>query len=331
MGGERSGMNNLDFTLAIPTYNGASRLPKILAKLEQQTGLEKISWEVIIVDNNSSDDTAKVVQEYQATWSKSMPGVALKYFFEPEQGAAFARLKAVREAQGEWVGFLDDDNLPEPDWIAAAYSFAQAHPQAGAIGGQIHGDFEVQPPEGFEKIQQFLAIREHGSEPYIFDAANIRLPPAAALVIRKQAWLETVPDRPQLTGKLPGLLIQGDDYEPLLYIYKAGWEIWYNPAMHSHHQIPHWRLERDYLLSIARGCGLATCHLRMINAKNSEKPLIIVKTLLGNLKRIVQHLIKHKVNIHRDIGLACELKFHQSSLMSVFYYLKLFKSPPNNL
>jgi len=309
------------FTVAIPTYNGASRLTKVLAKLEKQTGIENISWEIIIVDNNSKDDTAKVVQEYQATWSKSMPGVALKYFFEPEQGAAFARLKAVREAQGEWIGFLDDDNLPEPDWIAAAYSFAQAHPDAGAIGGQIHGDFEVQPPEGFEKIQQFLAIREHGSEPFTFDAANIRLPPAAALVVRKQAWLESVPDRPRLTGKLPGLLIQGDDYEPLLYIYKTGWKIWYNPAMHTHHQIPHWRLERDYLLSIARGCGLATYQLRMINAKPGERPVIFIRTILGNLRRLLEYRLKYRSDVKNQLIPAFEMEFSWGSLMSPFVEL----------
>ncbi len=314
-----------DFTVAIPTYNGASRLPKVLAKLAQQTGIENLAWEVIIVDNNSTDDTAKVVQEYQATWSKSMPGVALKYFFEPEQGAAFARLKAVREAQGEWIGFLDDDNLPDPDWIAAAYSFAQAHPQAGAIGGQIHGDFEVQPQAGFEKIQQFLAIREHGSEPYIFDAANIRLPPAAALVVRKQAWLESVPPRPRLTGKLPGLLIQGDDYEPLLYIYKNGWEIWYNPAMHTHHQIPRWRLERAHLLSIARGCGLATYQLRMINAKPGEKPIIFIRTILGNLRRLLTYWLKYRSDWKTELIPAFEMEFAWGSLMSAIFDLKKLK------
>jgi len=137
---------SLDFTLAIPTYNGANCLPKLLDKLRQQTGVEQISWEIIVVDNNSSDNTAQVVQEYQANW---LPGVPVKYIFEPEQGAAFARLRAVKEAQGELIGFLDDDNLPNPDWIAQAYLFAQEHPQAGAFSGQIHGEFEVEPPENF--------------------------------------------------------------------------------------------------------------------------------------------------------------------------------------
>ncbi|NES80083.1 MAG: glycosyltransferase family 2 protein, partial [Moorea sp. SIO2B7] len=243
----------LDFTVAIPTYNGVNRLPQVLEKLCSQTEIENISWEIIIVDNNSKDDTEKVIKDYQSRWNFSFP---LRYFFEAKQGAAFARLKAVREAEGELIGFLDDDNLPDYNWIFAAYEFAQTHPKAGAFSGQIHGDFEVEPPENFEKIQQFLAIREHGSEPRLFNPDNLQLPPAAALVIRQKAWNKSVPLRPNLTGKLPGLMIQGDDYEPLLYIHKAGWEIWYNPAMHTYHQIPKWRLEREYLISIARGCGL---------------------------------------------------------------------------
>jgi len=302
---------SIDFTVAIPTYNGATRLPKLLDKLRQQTGLDPISWEIIVVDNNSSDNTAQVVQEYQGNW---LPGVPLNYVLEPEQGAAFARLRAVKEAQGELIGFLDDDNLPNPDWIAQAYSFAQEHPQAGAFSGQIHGEFEVEPPENFQRIQAFLAIREHGSTPHQFEPQNLRLPPAASLVVRKKAWCETVPSRPTLTGKLPGVMIQGDDYEPLLYMYKAGWEIWYHPDLHTYHQIPRWRLERDYLLSISRGCGLATCQLRMINATPWQKPIIFLRTLLGNLRRVIWQFIKYRQNVKTDIIMACEMEFFLGGL-----------------
>lgn len=309
---------SLDLTVAIPTYNGESRLPKLFERLRSQTGIDRLSWEIVVVDNNSTDGTAKVIQDYQANWPQAYP---LRYFFEAEQGAAFARQRAVREARGELICFLDDDNLPDSHWLAAAYSFAQEHPKAGAYSGQIHGDFEVEPPANFNRIQAFLAIREHGPEPQLFEPENLRLPPGAALVVRKQAWCESVPSRPTLTGKLPGVMVQGDDYEPLLYIHKAGWEIWYNPAMHTYHQIPHWRLEKDYLLSLSRGCGLATCSLRMINAKTWQKPLIMFKTLLGNFRRVVLHSIKYKGQ-NTDLIAACEMEFFRGSMASPFYTLK---------
>lgn len=319
---------SVDLTVAIPTYNGQSRLPQVLEKLRSQTNTEHISWEILIVDNNSKDDTAKVVQEYQTTWPSTIP---LRYCFEAEQGAAFARLRAIREANGELIGFLDDDNLPAPDWVTQAYSFAQTHPKAGAFSGQIHGDFEVKPPENFERIQAFLAIREHGSTPHLFEPENLRLPPAASLIVRKKAWCESVPSRPMLSGKLPGVMVQGDDYEPLLYLHKAGWEIWYHPDLHTYHQIPHWRLEKDYLLSISRGCGLATYQLRVINAKNGQKPILLFRTVLGNLRRVALHFIKYRGQLKTDIIAACEMQFYIGSLMSPFYSLKNSKNLPLNI
>lgn len=306
------------FTVAIPTYNGETRLPKVLERLRSQVGTEDISWEILIVDNNSSDNTAKVVEDYQANWLESVP---LRYSFEPEQGAAFARQRAVREARGELIGFLDDDNLPNSDWVMQAYTFAQRYPKGGAFGGQIHGDFEVQPPENFKRIQAFLSIREHGSSTHQFDPNNLRLPTAAALVVRKKAWCESVPSRPVLKGRLGNSMLGGEDYEPLLHMHKAGWEIWYNPTLHTYHQIPRQRLERDYLLSLSRGCGLATCQLRFINAKNWQKPIIFVRTLLGNLRRVALYLIKYRGQLKTNVIAACEFEFALGSLVSPFFVL----------
>ncbi|MEQ8998302.1 MAG: hormogonium polysaccharide biosynthesis glycosyltransferase HpsE [Coleofasciculus sp. B1-GNL1-01] len=310
---------SIDFTVAIPTYNSANRLTKLLDKLRQQTDLDQITWEIIVVDNNSTDNTAQVVQEYQENWLADVP---LTYILEPEQGAAYARLRAVKEAQGELIGFLDDDNLPNPDWIVQAHTFAKNHPQAGALSGQIHGEFEVEPPENFQRIQAFLAIREHGSTPHQFEPQNLRLPTAAALVVRRKAWQESVPQRPHLKGRLAGSMLGGEDYEPLLYMHKAGWEIWYHPDLHTYHQIPHWRLERDYLLSISRGCGLATCQLRMVNAKPWQKPLIIIRNLLGSLRRVVLQFLKYRGQFKTNLIAACEMEFFWGSLISSFLVVK---------
>ncbi|MBW4605918.1 MAG: hormogonium polysaccharide biosynthesis glycosyltransferase HpsE [Hassallia sp. WJT32-NPBG1] len=313
-------LETLDITVAIPTYNGAERLPKILERLLTQTGVENIRWEIIIVNNNSSDNTAEVIQEYQNNWEANC---LLRYCLETEQGAAWARLRAVREARGRVLGFLDDDNLPAPDWVAQAVTFGAKYPQAGAWSGQIHGDFEVKPPEKFERIQAFLAIREHGCEPFLFDPDNLRLPPGAALVVRKEVWCANVPQRPTLSGKLPGLMVQGDDYEPLLYIHHAGWEIWYNPVMHTYHQIPHWRLERDYLLTLARGCGLCICQLRLVNTKNWQKPIVFVRTIVGNFRRVLEQIIKYRGHLENDIVALFEMEFYLASMLSPFYSLKI--------
>ncbi|MBA3922878.1 MAG: glycosyltransferase family 2 protein [Nostocaceae cyanobacterium] len=311
----------LDFTVAIPTYNGVFRLPKLLENLRSQTA-SHLRWEIIVVDNNSDDNTAQLIKTYQLSWDDSSQ---LRYILEPEQGAAFARKRGINEARSLLIGFLDDDNLPAPDWVAAAYAFSQEHPQAGAYGGQIHGDFEIKPPEKSEFIQKILlAITENGSEPSLYNPANLNLPPGAAIVIRKQAWCESVPKSLIFKGRVGKSMIGGEDLEPLLYIHKAGWEIWYNPAMHTYHQIPSWRLERDYLLKVARGCGLCTCQLRLINTQLWQKPIVIIKIILGNLHRILQHIIKYKWQIKTNLVALLEMEFYLSNLLSPIYSLKLF-------
>lgn len=312
-------LKNLDFTVAIPTYNGANRLPKVINLLLKQTGVAKLNWEIIIIDNNSKDDTNKVSEFYKQFSNENF---SLRYFLEKRQGIAFARMRAINEARGEFIAFIDDDNFPENDWVLQSYIFGKEHPQAGAWSGQIHGDFEVSPPEDFTRIQAFLAIREHGLQPYLFDADNLRLPPGAALVVRKQAWCESVPEELVFKGRLSKLMVSGDDTEALLYLHKAGWEIWYNPAMHINHQIPHWRLEKDYLLVLARGCGLCIFQLRLINAKNWQKPIVLVKTILGNLHRLLQHIIKYRGQFRSNLIAVFEINFYWASMLSPFYSFK---------
>ena len=311
----------LDFTVAIPTYNGANRLPLVLEKLRSQINTENISWEVIIVDNNSSDNTSKIVQDYQSRFSEF---VSIRYLFEPQQGAAFARLKAIKEAKGTYIGFLDDDVLPDKNWIYAAYSFCQAHPQAGAVGGQIHGDFEVEPPPEYKRVYPFLSIREHGSKPRLFEPNKLNLPTTASLVVSKKVWNESFPEHLTLSGRVGSSMVASEDYELLLYIHKNGWEIWYNPNMESYHKIPAHRLERGYLLSLGRSCGLPTYFLLTINAKSWEKPILFVRTLLGNSRRIILHLIKYRGRIRTDLIPAFELEFFLGSLLSPFYSFYLF-------
>ena len=340
MPSNQADMISVDFTVAIPTYNGESRLPKILERLRSQTGVDHLNWEVIVVDNNSQDATATIVLEYQADWSR--PG-SLKYYLETEQGAAFARARAVQEAKSEWVGLLDDDNLPAPNWVAAAYAFGQAHPKAGAYASQIHGDFEVEPPANFERIAPFLGITERGPKAHLYEPDKLKLPPGAGLVVRKQAWGEAVPKDPLLKGRLGKSLVGGEDLEPLLHLHKAGWEIWYNPDMETYHQIPSWRLEKDYLMTLSRGVGLNSCCLRMINTPFWQRQNILLKTFFGSLRRVLLHLIEQRkartvepdtqtpfINLVAD----CELAFYWGYLLSPFYFFKAslarkFSAPKN--
>lgn len=309
----------LDFTVAIPTYNGACRLPALLERLRNQINTEHFSWEIIVVDNNSTDNTAKVVQSYQESWQYSYP---LKYCFEPKQGAAYARKRAVQEAQGKLIGFLDDDNYPESNWVAAAYAFGQKYPKAGAYGSQIHAEWEVEPPQNFERIAPFLAITERGNLPLLYEANKKLLPPSAGLVVRQEAWLGSVPRESILIGRVTGNMLTSEDLEMLSYIQKAGWEIWYNPDMEIYHQIPRWRLNKDYLIPFFEGIGLSRYVTRMVNVTPWAKPVAFLLYMINDLRKIILHLFKYRLNVKTDLVAACEMQLFISSLISPFYLRK---------
>ena len=310
----------VDFTVAIPTYNGAKRLPQLLDRLRSQTHAEHFSWAILVIDNNSQDDTAAVIQRYQATWPTSS---SLTYAFESQQGAAFARQKAIHLAQSELIGFIDDDNLPTADWVANAYEFGQAHPKAGAFGGKVKGNIEGPTPRNFDEIASVLALRDRGDTPSQYRPDILDLPPAAAVVIRKSVWLANVPNRPLLGGRGQRSVMQGDDYEPLMYIHKAGYEIWYTPTLVTHHQIPQSRLKRDYLIRLSWGCGLCTCHLRAITLSGWQKALLIPRILLGSdLRILIRHFLKYRTQLSTELTPACQMAIYLANWLSPLYFIR---------
>ena len=328
----------IDLTIAIPTYNGEQRLPQVLDKLKTQVDTDNIKWEVVIVDNNSTDNTAKIIQEYQVNWLKNIP---LRYCFEKEQGFPFARQKAITEAKGELIGFLDDDNLPYPNWVKSAYNFAKKNPQAGAFSSKIHGLFETEPSQELKQIIFYLAIIDRGSQPLLYEPRKKGLPPGAGLVVRREVWQKCVPSRLFLVGRAGNnIMPAGEDAEALLHIHKAGWEIWYNPTMEIEHIIPSWRLEKTYLMRLMRSIGLGRFHLRMLSLQWWERPIAFVLYLISDLRKIILHFIRNlqrspqirifsqaqdcdRYDRTRDMVTACELECLIGTFLSPFYLTKI--------
>ncbi|MDJ0675393.1 MAG: hormogonium polysaccharide biosynthesis glycosyltransferase HpsE [Calothrix sp. MO_167.B42] len=310
--------NKIYLTVAIPTYNGAKRLPELLDKLQNQQNTESFHWEILVIDNNSHDATASIVKNYQSTWQHPYK---LKYIFEPQQGLAYARKRAIIESQGKFVAFLDDDNYPNNMWVSSAYKFAQNHPHIGAYGSQIHPQWETEPPQEFARITPFLAITERGNIPLLYEADKKLLPPGAGLVINKQAWLECVPNQMILAGRISGNMLAGEDIEMLSYIQRGGWEIWYNPEMEIYHQIPAWRLTREYLIPLFQGIGLSRYVTRMVNIQPRLRLIACIAYMINDLRKIIFHFLKYQLTAKTNLVSDCEMKLFISSFISPFYLL----------
>src|ERR1019366_3158512 len=99
-------------TVIVCTYNRCQVLAKTLESVAASKVPDSVEWEVLIVDNNSSDQTREVVEDF----CRRYPG-RFRYLFERRQGLSSARNAGIRESQSEILAFTDDDATVEPDWL----------------------------------------------------------------------------------------------------------------------------------------------------------------------------------------------------------------------
>lgn len=308
----------LDFSVVICTFNGEDKLPGVLDRLRRQRQVSGLQWEVLVIDNNSVDNTAQVVRQHQSQWSGK---IVLRSCFEPKQGLAHARRCALHQVKAPLIGFLDDDTLPNPTWVYDAWLFGCQHPQAGAYGSAVQPIYDVPPPPNFRQIASLLAIIDRGNQPFIYTHRRGVLPAGAGMVVRREAWLAHVPAQPVLMGVTArSLRNKGEDVETLSYIRDAGWEIWHNPAMKIQHHIPAERLEKPYLLKLCRSVGLNRFPLRMLRYRPWQRPLILPMYVLSDLRRLALYLVRNYRALPQDTVCACQLMLLGSSFMSPFYH-----------
>lgn len=243
-------------SIVICCHNSAKRLPSTLAHLAAQKDCDGIPWEVIVVDNASKDDTAKVAL---SCWPKSAPA-PLKVVHEPRLGLAFARERGFSESRYEVVSFIDDDNWVYPDWVKVVSEVMEKHPEVGACGGFSEAVCEVQPPWWFERFKGSYAIGAQGPDMGGDITWTRGFLWGAGLTIRKAAWQELVRRgfRPFLTGRKGRALTAGEDSEICFALRLAGWRLWYEPGLRLAHFLPAHRLQWRYLRRLHRGFGAST-------------------------------------------------------------------------
>ena len=123
-------MNGNTISVCICTYNRSESLRRTLGTLAEQKNVDWNHVEVIVVDNNCSDQTPQTVQEFASI-------LPIRRVVEPRQGLAHARNKAITESTGEWMLFTDDDVLLEPDWLSSYVSNTSRYERAEFAGGRV--------------------------------------------------------------------------------------------------------------------------------------------------------------------------------------------------
>lgn len=256
----------MKISLIIATYNRGEQLGVTLDSLTTQT-LPRSEWEVVVVNNNSTDLTDEVCARFAA----DNPSINFKVVHEPKQGLSYARNCGIENSTGAIVAIIDDDETIVPRFLELYVDFFDRHAEAAGAGGRIVPLYTTTPPRWLSHYtsRPIAGTLDLGGRERPFPEG--RYFGGGNLAVRRSALERYGAFDPRLGRK--GAVLTGGEEKDLYYRLKSGGEqIWYLPEATINHIIPPERLTRGYIerVSYRTGCSERS---RTINISRSKYTL----------------------------------------------------------
>lgn len=229
--------DNIDVSVILSTYNRCDLLAGALKGLADQEAAQ-VTYEIIVVDNNSNDDTRKVVEQFAADDSR------FRYFFEPRQGLSYGLNRGLVEARGGIVALTDDDLCVAADYVAQLATAFSEHPEIEFLGGKVVPLFDRHPPKWLTPLHWApLALQDYGDEIFYVD----RTKPLCLVnkSFRASVFREHGNFRPEM-GRTPGRTGSAEDHELMIRIWLKGGRGAYIPKVKARAFVQSERLSKRY-------------------------------------------------------------------------------------
>jgi len=288
-------------SVVIATYNRARLLEGALEALASQVVPEALEWEIVVVDNNSSDATARVITAFA-----SKTTTPVRHAFEPRQGLANARNRGIREARGAIVAFTDDDVLPAPDWVAQmAASFERW--SADGVGGRILPRWEAAPPRwlsGNRGLLDRLAIMDYegsgllalplGPQPQVW---------GANMAFRRELF-DRVGDFDTRLGIVGTKLFRDEETDLINRALRLGLKIAYDSTITVFHRIGTDRMQKAYFRKLMFDAGQGRARATPVDGRLSflGAPLALYRFPLSVLKWAALRVLRRPEAFDQELG-----------------------------
>jgi glucosyl-dolichyl phosphate glucuronosyltransferase len=227
-------------SVIIPTYNRAAGVARSIQSALEQTAPPD-SYEIIVVDNNSTDDTSRVLDDL----IRAHPG-RLRRILETRQGVAYARQAGIDAARASILAFFDDDVTVSRDWIETIQRTFDAHPEVECLGGKVLPLWSSAPPAWLTRAHWSpLALQDFGDRSEFMSIQNPRALISANLACRKQVFDRLGGFSPHLQRVKDGIGSLEDD-EWIRRLWKSGGRGLYVPELLAFTEVPQTRLTHAY-------------------------------------------------------------------------------------
>lgn len=255
-------------TIVVCTYNRAGMLRDAVGSLLHLETEGRFTYEVLVVDNASSDHTPTVIAELAAKAAVHVRGVR-----EIDKGVACARNRGIVESRGEWVAFFDDDQLADPRWLMELMDMAEER-WLRCAGGAVHLRLPEDCTRELAPLCRGLLGESYGM-PREMPYSRRESPGTGNLLVRRDVF-----DKVGVFDE--SLSSAGEDTDWFRRVRRAGIEAWYTPRAIVHHVIPAYRLEADHLHWTALRIGGHLARRERLDYGRALFPLV----LLGRLAQL---------------------------------------------
>ena len=231
----------MKITVILCTYNRCLTLTKALESAAALRVPEPDEWEVLVVDNNSSDQTRQAVQQFCQRYPRRF-----HYLLEARQGKSYALNAGIRKARGDVLAFMDDDVTVQPTWLQNLTASLHNTDWAGA-GGRILPQPTFTPPRWLSLKERYalcpFALFDLGPE-----AGELAEAPFGTNMAFRREMFEKYGGFRTDLGPCPGSEIRCEDTEFSQRLLAAGERLRYEPSAVVYHPIPECRLRKSYFL-----------------------------------------------------------------------------------
>ncbi len=288
----------LKISAVVCTYNREGFLKKALDSLAAQT-LPVDFFEVVIINNNSTDNTQTVCREFHENHSK----IPYKYFNEANQGLSFARNRGIKESGTELITFIDDDAWLDKNFLAEVVQFMEQHQEVASVGGKILLDYEDKEPNWQTKyLSSLFGYFNYSEKTEPFKKTDY--PRGSNMTFRKSVFGQ-VGDFNTTLGRIGKNLGGGEEKDIYQRIYSKGLIVYNLPTAIVHHAVPVSRTSVDFIRKQAIGVG------------QSEWYRVRGKNILL-LQRFFQELIKWMATLLLFIVYCLKLQFPKARMVIRF-------------
>lgn len=247
--------DQIDVSVVIGTYNRGHMLGAALESLMTQEA-NGVRYEVIVVDNNSTDNTREVIHSFAGR------NIAVRYIFEGRQGISHARNAGISRSHSPLVAFTDDDIRVAADWITTIKRSFDAHPEVGFIGGKVLPVWTETPPAWLTRDHWMpLGLQDHGDSQFYLDQNKVIGVISANLAVRRELFDRVGMFTPQVHRVKSGIGTM-EDHEFIIRLWQAGVIGLYLPRLLVHAPVERERTRKKYHRRWHKGHGRSYAILR---------------------------------------------------------------------